>query len=440
MWLESLDPTTGRIPEPRTPKRGQYGGVSLAVFSRNRKHRAIGRVEHLPLWQGLRTLITVLINHGSGPECSSWLSDEALAERCTFSGGRKYSVDHLRVCRRMGEDFGLLRSRRVLPHHRGPCNAHCKGTIGHFPSRGAPEADGGGMRTNCGGKVMDVNLAAILGEASPWKGPLREMGWQDARERREGARPDVEPPAAARGAPVLVALEGGRGSVAEAPDDELEAVLEAPAAASPAPSGEPVGVSPPVGMSDQGGVIMDAHTCDLGSPSENLSIGSRVGYEQRPETARPPGDETHATAGMETHDAELEAARAAPPVASPSGPRRPSPVATQSEATTPAAIAPREQRTKGEQTPSQTLAVDPGAIAPKDLAELRKLFPDAAWSWASPRVVPLRGGGGGSSSGQAPPAAPPSRGPRLFDDEGPMGRNGERPPGWRGPGGGGRGT
>jgi hypothetical protein len=78
----------------------------------------------------------------------------------------------------------------------------------------------------------------------------------------------------------------------------------------------------------------------------------------------------------------------------------------------------------------------------KALATLRALCPDIDLAWAAPRVVPIfRGGGGSSSSSSSPPPAPAERAPRLFDDEGPIGRHGERPPGWRLPprgGGGGR--
>ena len=71
------------------------------------------------------------------------------------------------------------------------------------------------------------------------------------------------------------------------------------------------------------------------------------------------------------------------------------------------------------------------------LARLRKLYPDLDMTWAAPRVVPLFGGGSSSSSSDGGP--PPARAPRLFDDDGPIGRHGERPPGWRPPrGGGGR--
>ena len=66
MFQRTLDPTTGRIPEPRSPKRGRYGGASLAVYSRSRKHRAIARVELLGLYQCARMFLTLAINLGRG--------------------------------------------------------------------------------------------------------------------------------------------------------------------------------------------------------------------------------------------------------------------------------------------------------------------------------------------------------------------------------------
>jgi hypothetical protein len=414
MFLETLDPTTGRIPEPVTPKRGRFGGSSLAVFSRNRKHRAIARVELFGLWQCCRMLLTLYINYGRGERCRSWRSDESLAEMMARSGMGTYSVHHVRRCRRLLEDLGLVRSTYVPPHSHHGCAGADKCKSGHFPATGAPDADGGGLRTKCGGNVVEVNLAAILSEGPLWPGPMREMGWQDAREARENA--DPAPAAEPSSGPHLVALDGGRG-----PGDALEEHDQADAAApetTPPAAAEDLGASSGgVSIHDHGGVIMDAHPCDLGSPS-----GNRSG-DRGPATSDGPGAHalrasvTHAHAGTETR-VSLEAARAPSPT--PSTSRQPT----------------REQRTNEEQAARQRFAVT-AAMDPESLARLRKLYPELALGSLGPRVVPLHGA---SSSSGGPPPAPPARAPgRLFEDSGPIGRNGERPRGWGPPrGGGGR--
>lgn len=433
MFLETLDPTTGRIPEPRTPKRGRYGGTSLAVFSRNRKHRAIARVELFGLWQCCRMLLTLYINYGRGERCRSWRSDESLAELMARSGMGTYSVHHVRRCRRLLEDLGLIRSTYVPPHSHHGCLGADRCKSGHFPASGAPDVDGGGLRARYGGNVVEVNVAAILSEGPLWAGPLREMGWQDARERLEHDEPPPASPAPSSG-PQLVALDGGRGDGVELEDDDqaeaAAAAPSSPAAAAPAPER--------VSMDDHGGVIMDAHSCDLGSPPGNLSDDPGPATSIGPRARALTGTDTHAHAGgleNETHDATLEVARASAPVASPSGPRRPDADARRQASEEPTTTSrPRgEQRTNEEQAARQRFGVT-AAMDPESLARLRKLCPDVDLSWASPRVVPLRGGGGSSSS-SAPPASPPARAPRLFDDDGPIGRHGERPPGWRPPGG-----
>jgi hypothetical protein len=432
MFLETLDPTTGWIPQPMTPKRGRYGGTSLAVFSRNPKHRAIARVEFFPLWQCCRMLLTLYINFGRGERCRSWRSDESIAELMARSGMGTYSVHHVRRCRRLLEDLGLIRSTYVAPHSHYGCAGADKCKAGHWPSSRAPDVDGGGLRARSGGNVVEVNLTAILSMGPLWEGPLREMGWQDARERCE----HDEPPAAPASGPQLVALDGGGGLVDELEDDD-QAEAAAPAIAPPAdPASAPEG-----GIMDaHGGVITDAHPCDLGSPPGNLSRDPGAATSIAPRARALPGTDTPAHAGgfeSETH-AALEAARAVQPAPSLSGPRRLEPDARSHAHEEPTTTSrPRgEQRTNEEQAARQRLAVT-AAMDPESLARLRKLCPDVDLSWASPRVVPLRGGGGSSSS-SAPPA-PPARSPRLFDDTGPIGRHGERPPGWRPPpGGGGR--
>lgn len=456
MFRQSLDPTTGRIPEPRTPKRGRFGGTSLAVFSRDRKRAALGEIDHFGLWQGARLLLRLYVQYGRGTRCRSWRSDRAWAEIMARSGLGTYSIAHVRRCRRDLEDIGLVRSVAVTPHSHHGCAGADRCKSGHFPSAKAPDVDGGGVRANVGGRVVEVNLAAILREGALWEGPLREMGWQDAREAREAGQDAPSAAPAAAEPPRLVALPGGRQD-----DEELEAAAIATAAELAEDAGD---LGPPPIMDDHGGVIMDAHSCDLGSPSENLSRDHGPPRSDGPGAACPPGTETPAHAGgfeSETHDASLEAARAAPPASSPSGSPRleaiASPQAPSTRLTRPDGE--REQRTRGEQPSGQRevaivrsslvvtreqVQINAAWAAAAALAASGQLDGDAALAFGkkreASRVVPIRGGGGSSSGPQAPPAPPPARAPRLFEDAGPIGRNGERPPGWRGPGGGGRST
>ena len=232
MFLESLDPTTGRLPEPRAPKRGRFGGGSLAVFSRDPKRRACARLDHMQLWHGTRLYVKLLINRGRGKRCRSWGSDAEMAECMTFTAGCHYSEAHATRCRKQAEDFGIIASNYVPPHSPRGCIGADKCSCGHFPNAKAPDVDGGGLRTNIGGRVKEVNLAFLLGEGDRWPGPKRFFIHRggcseavDAREEPEAA-PDEPAPTSTR--PALVALDGGRAGVDDVDQgDELEAPLEA---------------------------------------------------------------------------------------------------------------------------------------------------------------------------------------------------------------------
>jgi len=416
MFLESLDPTTGLVPEPRTPKRGRYGGTSLRVFSPNRKYRAIAAIEHLRLWQCCRSLLRLYAKLGRGERCRSWRSDRAIAEILARSGLGNYSIHHVRRCRRLLEDIGLIRSTEVRPHSHHGCAGADRCKSGHFPSAAAPDVDGGGLLAKSGGLVVEVNLAAILGEGPRWDGPVREMGWQDARDARDASDEVAKPEASTAGASALEDLGG----------DAIEG-----AASSPAAAADPIGAPGGVIIGAQGGVITGAHSCDLGFPSGNLSGDRGPATSDGPGPRAVPAPEAHADAGSCSAEACGSGRRSERPSHDPAAAARAS-QATRPPSGSDGPSREREPRTKGEQTPRQVLGVDQGAIPPADVKRLRELMPSLDWSWASPRVVPLRGGGGASSSGSAPPAAPPARAPRLFEDLGPIGRNGERPAGWSG--------
>lgn len=384
MFFQSLDPTTGKLPEPR--RRGRDGrpgtGASLMVHSKNPKHVALARVEHLPIQQCGRSLLAIYIQHGRGKRCRSWNNDETIADLLPRSGGGSYSVYHVRRWRRVLEDMGLIRGTWVKPNEA-------------FPHRDRPDVDGGGLSTESGGRIVEVNLEALVGLRAPWPRPQRGLGWQDAREAREAA-------AELR--------------------DELEAEPE-PAAAQAAIEAAPEGGG--VITSADGRVITRAHSSsDLSFASQNYPDPDRATSTGR-ETRAVPAPETHANAG--SRDAPLEAARAAPPAPSPSGPLRPR--------------GEREQRTNEEHARCQRL----GAIPPTQdtAAWLASLVPKHVQAIVTETLGLRPPAASASSSRAAGPPGPAERAPNvglLFGarELAPIGRNGERPPGWTG--GGGRGS
>lgn len=413
MFLAFLDPVTHRIPVPRTPLRDNgFGGQSLEVFSRCRKRRAHGRVKLLPLWPCARLLLALYIDLGTGKRCRSWRSDRSIVEILRRSGLGCYSLAHVRRCRKLLEDLGLIRSLYVPPHYVGACRSDgpCKG--GHFPAKDAPDVDGGGKRASKGGKVIEVHVAGILGEADLWEPPTRQTGWQDAREAREAARE------------LAVSWTEGSNPMPRPSPATMQADL---AQVFGAPAG-PCASEQSVSMDDHGRVIMHAHSCDH-SPSEKFN--HRHGRDTTALRDAQPAAATR-TADAGSPDASASASDAALDAPPPNGPDRPR----------------REierQRTIGEQAVSQGpppagrragIVLAPftteAPIAPKDLARLRELCPGVDWTrYADPPARP--------SATSATMAAPPERRPNvgmLFGSSElrPMGRHGERPAGWRGKG------
>jgi len=431
MFLAFLDPVTHRIPAARTPVRDNgFGGQPLEVFTKCRKRKANGRVKLLPLWPCARLLLMLYVDLGNGKRCRSWRSDRSLVEILRRSGLGCYSLAHVRRCRRLLEDLGLIRSLYVPPHYVGSCRADgpCKG--GHFPAKGTPDVDGGGKRASKGGKVIEVNVPGILGEADLWEGPPRQSGWQDAREAREAARElSVSWSEGANPMP--------KPSAAKMAEDLAQVFASPPDVRSAEPkSSPPAGgctVEQSVCMDDHGRVIMDAHSCDH-HPSDGFKTGHGRATGPRRD-AQPPAATGSADAG--SIDAAPSAARAAPPAPSPSGPPGRSPeserqrmdeeqgVRQRPVRAAPAAEAPR--RAGVVLAPFTAEA----PIAPKDLARLRELCPGVDFSLAGGGAV--RAAPRTTAAHATPPPAPvPSLfGPRELS---PVGRHGERARGWRDPG------
>jgi hypothetical protein len=451
MFLAFLDPVTHRIPVPRTPVRDNgYGGQSLEVFSRCRKRRAQGRIKLLPLWPCARLLLALYVDIGTGKRCRSWRSDRSIVEILRRSGLGCYSLAHVRRCRKLLEDLGLIRSLYVPPHYVGACRADgpCKG--GHFPAKDAPDVDGGGKRASKGGKVIEVHVAGILGEADLWEPPPRQTGWQDAREAREAARElaltwtEGENPMPR---PSAATMARDLAQVFASPAADLRSA-DLPSAESSPPAGGCT-VEQSVSMDDHGRVIMDADSCDR-SPSEKFKTGhGRASAARR--DAQPAAAERPADAGRPCGpgcDAAAPAARASLDDLLPNGtPRRAQeterPKGIEEQAARHGCAeqrhVPRELPTAGPRRAGVVLApfTVEAPIAPKDLARLRELFPALDWSAPAGRLE--RNPTATASSSSAAAARPPERAPSLFGaaDLRPVGRHGERPRGWRGPDGGG---
>lgn len=435
MFVQSLDPTTGRVPEPRTPDRG-WGSTSLEIFSRSAKQRACNRVIHFGLWQGARSLLMILINLGRGSRCRSWYSDKRLSEFLKRSGRGTYSYHHLRKCRYALENAGLIRTTQVHAHYDGPCrkDGPCKG--GHFPAKSAPDVDGGGLRAGKGGKIVEVNVAAILGTGDRWAGPLREQSWQ---ERHEAAEAPAVPPV---GEPEVAWSEGEnpmpRPSAARMAED-LHKVFAAPDARAPGReqsrdrgrADHHCAAEQSVVMDADSPVVMDDDSCD--PESENLKPDRGRGARR---DAQPPAARTTADAGRPCGpgcDATPRAAHAAPDAPSPNGTPRPRGESERQRT--------NEEQSRGQAAPPPRRAgivLSPFAveapIAAKDLARLRELCPDVDFSRAHGGEVRARPR---QAPADAPP--PPATVRPLFAaaELGPVGRHGERPAGWRPPGGGG---
>ena len=100
-------------------------------------------------------------------------------------GRAAYSVFSVRRAVQQLEDAGLVRCSWVKPGDT-------------FPHPKAPDVDGGGERAYEGGRVREVNIAALLGDAPVWAAPVRRKV-ADRREVRAALEElralaaDVEP-------------------------------------------------------------------------------------------------------------------------------------------------------------------------------------------------------------------------------------------------------
>jgi|GEM_PF-2895502 len=168
LFAETLTPS-GMLPEAPRTRRGK----SLALYSRSPKAVALARVEYLPIQQCGRSLLAFYVASARGARARSWWKDENIAGHLPRSGGGSYSIHHVRRWRRVLEDVGLVRSTYLRPGERLPGDEH-------------PDEDDG-YETTTGQTVVEVNMDALLGRGPLWRGPLRGLGWQDAREAREAA-------------------------------------------------------------------------------------------------------------------------------------------------------------------------------------------------------------------------------------------------------------
>ena len=265
----SLALPSGMLPEPTR------NGKSLALYSRSPKAVATWRGELLPLQQGARSVLALLIARGRGKRYRSWLYAETMAELLPRSGVvEHYSVQHVYRGLRQLHAAGLIRWKVVKPGET-------------FPAGATPDVDGGGVFSESGGKVYEVNMDALCGrglvwrvEASPTPTPRALLDDDDAA--------DVEAIAAVA---------------------ELRAELEAtpPPEALATPSASPEGVI----IHGRGGVIIhDRPSLDLGSPSENNSDPACATSTPRERLAY--GSRTPADAGSRH---EGDPSRTAPPIA-----------------------------------------------------------------------------------------------------------------------------
>ena len=195
------------------------GDCSLEVFTRTHKHRAMNRSDYFRLQACARAVLRFLIARGRGKRCRSWWSARRIAAAIPRSGlVAAYSVHHVRRAIKQLEDAGLVRCTIVRAGER-------------FPRGETPDVDGGGELAYEGGRVREVNMAALLGEGPVWDAPVRRLRLVTTstadilEEGAELAGTDVEAAAAAAQLRGLVELEA----------------LEDAAPSSPAAAAEPGG-------------------------------------------------------------------------------------------------------------------------------------------------------------------------------------------------------
>jgi hypothetical protein len=211
------------------------GDVSLEVFNRSPKHRAMNRSDYFRLQACARAVLRFLIARGRGKRMRSWWSARRIAAAIPRSGlVTAYSVHHVRRAIKQLEDAGLVRCTIVRAGER-------------FPRGETPDVDGGGELAYEGGRVREVNMPALLGEGPVWDAPVRRLRLVTTSaaailaEGAELAGTDVEAAAAAaqlRGLVQVAALDALEQGASSSP--------AAPPVAAAAPSSSPGGGRDPV--------------------------------------------------------------------------------------------------------------------------------------------------------------------------------------------------
>lgn len=248
------------------------------LHTRSPKAAAIWRLEFLPLWQGARSVLRLLIMRGRGKRFRSWLYTTNMAKLLPRSGiVEHYSVEHVRRVLVLLQKYGLIRWVEVPQG-------------GSFPASAAPDVDGGGKLCPCGGKVYEVNVDALLGRAPVWMPPERAL--------------PVGRPSLAEIEETWAAEE--RAEAEGVTEDDREALAELAGSASSAPPVAVAELAPltrPMLIHGEGGSDhADRHRSDLGSPTENNSrdpereaLGPPSGGLR--DDAASPREDSHADAG-----------------------------------------------------------------------------------------------------------------------------------------------
>ena len=120
----------------------------------------------------------------------------------------RYSKHHVRRALRQLVAAGLVRCDRIQP---GEC----------FPDKDAPDVDGGGMETQRGGNVVEINVDALLGRGPVWLPPPPQSPSQaaldaDAAEGPAEAFPGL-PGRAGEAASAAVGSEAARSGESDHP-------------------------------------------------------------------------------------------------------------------------------------------------------------------------------------------------------------------------------
>ena len=219
---------SGMLPE-RLTRRGR----SSTLYTSSPKARALARASDLALQACTRATLAFLVKVGRGKRWRSWYSAEQIADLLPRSAEMpNYSKHHVRRAIRQLGAAGLARCVRVKP---GEC----------FPDKDTPDLDGGGIETDQGGNVIELNVDALLGRGPVWL-PAPPQAPQPAVGDDDG-------------------LEG--------PPETFPGLPERPVEPNPAPasgpSGEVLGEVERVIIDDAGRVIIHDASSDR-SPSEIL--------------------------------------------------------------------------------------------------------------------------------------------------------------------------